>query len=74
MLSPLSKSQYIIITLNLSNICKQYPYHWIINILFDVKLLFTNVPLDFTIDLRLKHIYETTRYKHQKQNIFPIDG
>ena len=27
-------------------------------ILFDVKALFTNVPLDFTIDLILKCIYE----------------
>ena len=70
MLSPLSKSQYIMITLNLSNICKQYPYHWIINILFDVKLLFTNVPLDFTIDLRLKHIYENNNIQTPKTKYF----
>ena len=43
---------------------------------FDVKSLFTNVPLDFTIDLILKHIYKDNKIqtnikkKEMKQQLF----
>ena len=45
---------------------------------FDVKSLFTNVPLDFTIDLILKHIYKDNKIqtnikkKEMKQQLFYV--
>ena len=35
---------------------------------FDVKSLFTNVPLDFTIDLILKRIYEDNEIQANIKN------
>ena len=59
-LSPLSKSEYTV-----NNNLEFINYMELISIpsdhklaSFDVKALFTNVPLDFTIDLILKRIYE----------------
>ena len=60
LLSPLSKSTYTVSSTNdLVNIlkCETVPHDYDF-VSFDVTSLFTNVPLEFTMDLILRKVYE----------------